>query len=165
MISRSGPSRRAIAFTVKSRRDRSTSIESPNDHLGLARIRPVGLGPVRRDLDGLSPLADTDGSPPFALQPDGVGPPGHDLLRLVRHGVGGEIDVGVERGLVAAEDVAYRTTHHVQVAAGVLEARGEVGGGIDQGLYARGNHRAEGSAHRGRPPTRATALTTSPGPP
>ena len=72
-----------MALTVKSRRDRSTSIESPNDDLGLARVGPVGLGPVGGDLDGLSLLADTDGAEPLALEPDGVGPPGHELLDLV----------------------------------------------------------------------------------
>ena len=73
-----------------------------------------------------------------------------DHLGLVGKGLGGEIDVGVDRRVVAAKDVADRPAHHIETVAGVGEERGEVGSGVDQGLCARRDHRAEGSAHRGR---------------
>ena len=42
---------RAMALTVKSRRDRSASTSSANDDVGLARVGRVGLGPVGGDLE------------------------------------------------------------------------------------------------------------------
>jgi hypothetical protein len=120
------------------------------DDVGLARIGSVGLGPVGGDLD--RPPAFRTPTVPQRLpcsQTASAQPPRSSRSR--RDGVGGEVDVGVDRRLVEAEDVAHRAADHIETVTGVVEERGQVGGGVDQGLGSRGDHRAEGSAHRATP--------------
>ena len=71
-------------------------------HVGLARIRAVHLGPVRRDLVGalddrsvrqFGSLQGTDRAEPLALGPDGVGPAVQQALDLVGASVGGGVEV------------------------------------------------------------------------
>ena len=71
---RLGRSSIAIAFTVKSRRDRSRLDVGREHDLGLARIGRVRLGPVRRDLDVPSRHLRPDGPEPLPLGPHRVGP-------------------------------------------------------------------------------------------
>ena len=74
--------RSASALIVKSRRDRSTAMSSPKRHLGLARLRHVDLGPVRRDLVDRGALAGADRAEARALCPHVVGPAPHQSLDL-----------------------------------------------------------------------------------
>ena len=65
----SGSGRRsAIAFTVKSRRERSVSMSSPNDDLGLAALRVVHVGAERRDLARHAVDDRADRPEPLALR-------------------------------------------------------------------------------------------------
>ena len=83
----------AMALTVKSRRDRSTSSSSANVTSGLRESGTVGLGAERRDLEGPArprnpivpnrlPCVHTASAQPLTRRLDLVGP-----------GVGGEVEV------------------------------------------------------------------------
>ena len=64
-------------------------------HVRLARASRVLLGAVGGDLDPMAVFDRANGAEPLALRPDAVPPRGQDLLRHLRQGIGGEIEVAV----------------------------------------------------------------------
>src|ERR1019366_7168275 len=119
-------------------------------HLGLARVRVVGLGPVGGDLVLLVPAQAGDRPEPLALGPDGIGPATQGVHDVVRPRVSREVEVVAEFGgqcaAVSHDGVTHRTPHQVEGVAGRPEAVRKVGGGVDQGPESLGEHAAEGSA-------------------
>src|SRR5205814_8106576 len=87
--------------------------------VGLARLGPVRLVPMGRDLEELSVLAGADRAEALALQPQRVGPAPDDGLSLLGPRVGREVPLGP---LPAQDRVANRTAHEVEVLAGGLES-------------------------------------------
>ena len=81
---------------------------------------------MRRDLELPWTLLASDRPEALALCPDGVGPVGHDALRLVGTRVGGEIDVARTREELAAdEQIAHDATDEIEPATLGREQFGE----------------------------------------
>ncbi len=114
-------SRNAIAFTVKSRRERSVSTSSEYFTSGL---RLSGRYTSARNVVisiTVSSLRHPDRAEPLPLEPDRVGPTADDLLHRVGTRVGGEVDVGslaVARHPIE-ERVAHAPAYEVALVARV----------------------------------------------
>ncbi len=132
-----------MALTVKSRRERSASIESLKSDVGLAGVGRVGLGPVGGDLVGaLAPLGP-DRAEPLALHPHGVGPRTHDGFDGVGVGIGGEVQVlGVAQ--TVQERVAHDAADQIEAESSRREPLGQRARLGDQGKEALGNHGERG---------------------
>ena len=136
---------------VKSRRPRSTSIESRERHRRLAGVVAVHLGPERRDLEHPIDPADGPALRPdrperLALVPHRVGPAPEACPDLVGPGVGGEVEVEtVDHGTIAGdEQVADRAADQVQAVPGRGETFGERGQLGQNGREAVRNHGLRG---------------------
>ena len=147
------------------------------DHVGLAGVRGVGLGPVGGDLVGRVTPLGADRAELLALGPPVIGPALEQLLDLVGPGVGGEVDVGA-RPLDRAGGPARRHPRgradvrppgSVRPGAGprpgpVRSAGGPSaleGSGDRRPDATRGAHTSPASRHRWR----AASTTWCPGPP
>ena len=114
--------RSASAFTVKSRRVRSSSRLRAEHDLGLARVAVVGVGAVGRDLDGLARDLRADRAERAADVPVRLGDRLHDREDLVGRGIRREVEV-VDRP--AEEGVAHRAADEGELVPGRLERRGQ----------------------------------------
>ena len=94
-------------------------------HRRLAMILGVDLFAKRRDLDASAVLSRADRAEPHADEVNGpVGPPPKNPRRLVRHGVGREVEVG-GGGEPTEHEVANDATDQEQAMAVVGETRSE----------------------------------------
>ena len=98
-------------------------------HLGLARVRVVGLGSIRRDLEVMVTLAGTHRAEAHAHVPDVIGPSPRQLLDALRTGIGGQIEVMRDPGS-PEHDVANRAAHEGQLVPGFGESRREGSKGV-----------------------------------
>ena len=83
--------------------------------VGLARVRVVGLGAVRRDLERPLAAAGADRAEALALGPDRVGPAVEQALGLGRPGVGREVD---SRPLMSRPSSRSRTVPPTRYSGG-----------------------------------------------
>ena len=119
---------------------------------GLARVGPVDLRAVGRDLEGPPADPDADRAEGPALLPDLVGDPTHEPEDLVGTRVGRAVEVDRVEVDVPDERVAHRAAHEVEAAVRTLEDLGERRGGLEQRPQARRDtrrgHSGEGTSPR-----------------
>ncbi len=120
-------------------------------HHRFARVVAVHLAAERRDLVDV-PVADGADRPErLPGQIEIFGPRSHDLLDLVRSGVGGEVEVLFRFG-TTDQRIPNRAPDQIEHLAGGAEAGGELtrgGGGVEKRFETGRDHRAKGRAsHR-----------------
>ena len=113
-----------MALTVKSRRTRSPSRESPNIDLGLARRAVVAVGAVGRDLDACAPLRRPIVPNSRPMSQCASAQPADDREDLVGPGVGREVEVGRDP---TEERVTHRAADERQLVPGPCEPLAELG--------------------------------------
>jgi hypothetical protein len=98
---------------------------------------------VGGDLERHAPLAGADGAERLPLSPRRVGPTLEQRQRLLRPGVGREVDVGTV--MHAIEDhVAHDPPYEVGLVARSGEALGQRPDVVEDGLQPLGSHVARG---------------------
>ena len=92
-------------------------------HLRIAGHLVIAVGAKGGDLQPLARLTHADGAVLDSGVPDRVGPGAHDLLHLVRSGIGSEVEVG---GQSAEDSVANAATHEIELMTRGGEQRADL---------------------------------------
>ena len=105
---------------------------------------------MRRDLVDQAPAAAPDGPETGTLGPDVVRPALDQALRLLRTGIGGQVDVRVVVGATGEECITHRASDQVERPPRGGEPPGDLLGGLDIGTEPLGHRRGRRGLH---PPT------------